>query len=259
MSSWPTCVFRGRAIADLALESLERRPGGLHGGLDRARQAAPTTIRRPRRAAGAGRRRPGDRGCALARASRWRRPRVEPLRSATSGCRRAGRRLPRCRPGRSAVLPGAGEVPRIALACNHGRSLRRRDAADDARARPPRRARRARSAGRRRPVAPWAARAAGRRKRRSRSRTRCASGSARAPAAPRGGSTEPLRGPSGRRRSRCARRSRHPSPARRSVSITGRRSTSRSPHQPAPSASSAPATPPASGTQGLAFQSNWNA
>lgn len=127
------------------------------------------------------------------------------------------------------------------------------------RARPPRRARRARSAGRRRPVAPWAARAAGRRKRRSRSRTRCASGSARAPAAPRGGSTEPLRGPSGRRRSRCARRSRHPSPARRSVSTTGRRSTSRSPHHPAPSASSAPAMPPASGTQGLAFQSNWNA
>lgn len=99
-----------------------------HGRRPRQRSGA------PRRAAGAGRRRPGGRGCALARASRWRRPRVEPLRSATSGCRRAGRRLPRCRPGRSAVLPGAGEVPRIALACNHGRSLRRRDAADDARA-----------------------------------------------------------------------------------------------------------------------------
>jgi hypothetical protein len=48
-------------------------------------------------------------------------------------------------------------------------------------------------------------------------------------------------------------------PARRSVSSTGRRSTSRRPHQPAARASSAPATPPASGTHGEGFQSNWKA
>ena len=46
------------------------------------------------------------------------------------------------------------------------------------------------------------------------------------------------------------------SAARRSVSTTGRRSTSRRPHQPAASASSAPAAPPASGTQGDGFQLN---
>ena len=44
--------------------------------------------------------------------------------------------------------------------------------------------------------------------------------------------------------------------ARRSVSITGRRNTPRSPIQPAASASSAPASAPISGTQGDAFQVN---
>jgi len=49
-----------------------------------------------------------------------------------------------------------------------------------------------------------------------------------------------------------------PSAARRSVSTTGRRSTSRSPHQPAASASTAPDSAPTSGTQGDGCQANSN-
>ncbi len=48
----------------------------------------------------------------------------------------------------------------------------------------------------------------------------------------------------------------HTAPARRSVSSTGRRSTSRRPHQPAASASTAPAAVPTSGTHGEGFQLN---
>ena len=48
----------------------------------------------------------------------------------------------------------------------------------------------------------------------------------------------------------------HTAPARRKVSSTGRRNTSRRPHQPAASASKAPATVPTSGTQGEGFQLN---
>jgi basic membrane protein A len=51
---------------------------------------------------------------------------------------------------------------------------------------------------------------------------------------------------------------RHIAPARRKVCSTGRRSTSRRPHQPAISASSAPASAPASGTQGEGAQANSN-
>jgi uncharacterized iron-regulated protein len=51
----------------------------------------------------------------------------------------------------------------------------------------------------------------------------------------------------------------HSCAALRNVSTTGRRSTSRRPHQPAASASAAPATPPTSGTTGEAFQVNSNA
>ena len=47
-------------------------------------------------------------------------------------------------------------------------------------------------------------------------------------------------------------------PARRSVSSTGRRSTSRSPHQPAIKASKAPAKAPTSGTQGEGAHANSN-
>lgn len=53
-----------------------------------------------------------------------------------------------------------------------------------------------------------------------------------------------------------ARRTGYSLVARRKVSTTGWRSTSRRPHQPAASANSAPATPPASGTQGDAV--HWN-
>ncbi len=48
------------------------------------------------------------------------------------------------------------------------------------------------------------------------------------------------------------------SAARRKVSTTGRRNTSRRPHHPAPSASTAPASAPASGTTGEAVQLNSN-
>lgn len=48
------------------------------------------------------------------------------------------------------------------------------------------------------------------------------------------------------------------SAARRSVSTTGRRSTSRRPHQPAASASTAPASAPMIGTHGVAVQAKSN-
>ena len=46
--------------------------------------------------------------------------------------------------------------------------------------------------------------------------------------------------------------------ARRKVSITGRRSTSRSPHQPAASASTAPLSDPSTGTHSDTTQLNSN-
>ena len=67
-----------------------------------------------------------------------------------------------------------------------------------------------------------------------------------APRAPRGGAaTRPVPAP-------------HSCAALLKVSTTGRRSTSRSPHHPAASASRAPATPPTSGTRGEGFQLNSN-
>ena len=46
--------------------------------------------------------------------------------------------------------------------------------------------------------------------------------------------------------------------ARLNVSTTGRLNTSLNPHHPAPRASSAPAAAPINGTNGEAFQENWN-